>query len=99
MTKMITPRDYLNKPLVFDMKKTSEEKILDRIIEKLSSDNNQLYVKHRADTDTFIVNQDKRQQEKGDFRTILNLDKKMALPKKSNNKKNITAIKRLKIER
>ena len=34
------PGDYLNKPLVFDMEKTREEKILERIIEKLPSDNN-----------------------------------------------------------
>ena len=38
------PRDYLNKPLVFGMRKTCKEKILDRIIEKLPSDNDLFYV-------------------------------------------------------
>ena len=45
-------------------KKNSEEKILDRTNEKLPNDNEQFYVEHRAGINTFIVKQDKKQQEK-----------------------------------
>lgn len=45
-------------------KKNSGEKILDRTNKKLPNDNEQFYVKHRVGINTFIVKQDKKQQEK-----------------------------------
>ena len=46
------------------MKKTKGEKILDIIISKLPSDNNQFYTAHKIGTDTFIVKQGKKTRRK-----------------------------------
>ena len=63
---------------------------------KITSDNDQFYVEYRTSTDTSIIKQDKKHHEKNDlFQTISNLDKKIALSKRSNSKKNITESKRL----
>ena len=69
------------------MKKTSEEKILDRILEKSPSDNDQFYVEYRTGTDKFICKKDKKQQEKDNlFCTILHIEKKIARSHKNTEK-------------
>ena len=57
------PADYMDVNLLFDLKKTSEENIIDRIIEK-PSDNDMYYIEHRGGTNSFRIRQDKK-KEKG----------------------------------
>ena len=52
------PEEYLNKSLLFDLKK-SEEKIFDAIIEKLPN-NDTYYIKHRHGTNAFYIRKDKK---------------------------------------
>ena len=40
------PKNYIVIDLLFNFKKTSEEKIVDRIIEKLPDDNDNLCIEH-----------------------------------------------------
>ena len=90
------PEEILDKNLLFDLKKTSEEKILDRLIENLPEGNDQYCIEHREGTNSFRVRQDRHQKEKEDlFNFIHNADKKIArsLPTK---KTNIANVKRLK---
>ena len=46
------PEEYLNKSLLFDLRKTSEENIFDAIIEKLPN-NDINYIEHRNSTNAF----------------------------------------------
>ena len=48
------PEDYLIKSLLFDLKKTREEKILHTTIEKIP-DNNKYYIKHREGTNAVSI--------------------------------------------
>lgn len=69
-------------------KKNSGEKILDRTNKKLPNDNEQFYVKHRVGINTFIVKQDKKQQEKTTYFKQFQIQiKKTPLSKKSTIKK------------
>ena len=88
--------EILDKSLLFDLKKTSQEKILERLIANLPEGNDQYYVKHREGTNSFQVRHDRHQKEKEDlFEFILNTDKKLRVacqPKKTN----VANLKRLK---
>lgn len=67
----------MDKSLIFDLKKTSEEKILDRFIEKFPEDNDKYYVRNREGTNFFRIRQDKNQRDKEYlFNLIPNLNKK-----------------------
>ena len=44
--KNFDARIYLDKPLIFDLKKTSEEKIMERLIESIPEGNNDFYIEH-----------------------------------------------------
>ena len=41
------PKNYVDEDLLFDFKQTRQEKTIDRMIEKLSDDNDNLHIKHR----------------------------------------------------
>ena len=87
------PEDYLDKSLLFDLKKTSEEKIFDSIIEEIP-DNDKHY--NREGTNAFHIRKDEKQGEKDELlQFIENLDRKI---NKSTNKSRISQLKRIKIE-
>ena len=48
------PKNYIDIDLLFNLSKTSEDKI-DRIIEKLLDDNDNLYTEHKASTNLFAI--------------------------------------------
>ena len=56
------PEEYLNKLLEFDLKKTSEEKIIGAIIEKLLNNDTYL-IEHRDGTNVFCIRKDEKQVE------------------------------------
>ena len=71
------PEDYLDKSLLFDLRKTGEEKIFNAIIEKIP-DNDKYYIKHRQGTNTFWIKKDEKQGEKDELvQFIENLDRKI----------------------
>ena len=41
------PKNYVNEDFLFHFKKASQEKIIDRMTEKLSDDNDNLHIEHR----------------------------------------------------
>lgn len=41
------PKNYVDEDLLFDFKQTRQEKIIDRMTEKLSDDNDNLHIEHR----------------------------------------------------
>ena len=53
-TSDFDPEDYLIKSLLFDLKKTREEKIFDAIIEKIP-DNSKCYIEHSEGTNAFLI--------------------------------------------
>ena len=84
------PEDYLEKSLLFDLKKTSEEKFFDVIIEKLP-DNGKYYIEHTEGTNAFRIRKDERQVEKDKLiRFIADIDKKIS---KATNKLRISQLK------
>ena len=89
------PEDILNKSIHFDLKKASEKKILDRIIEKMPN-NDKYYIEHRKRINTFRLRRDKREEEKDNlFQLICNLEKNIA---RSKNNTKIDQLKRSKAE-
>ena len=88
------PKNYIVIDLLFNFKKTSEEKIVERIIEKLPDDNDNLYIEHREGTNLFKTTCNKKQKEKDDlFKILTNLDKKIV---KSKDKKKIRQVRGIK---
>ena len=57
------PEECLNKSLVTDLKKTSEEKFFDAIIEKLLN-NGTCFIKHRNGINAFRIRKDQKKAEK-----------------------------------
>ena len=49
------PQKILNKTILFNKSRVDEELIMDRIIESLPSDNNELYIMHEPETKPFSV--------------------------------------------
>ena len=49
------PEDFLNKTVLFDTSKIDEEKIIDRILENIPGDNDDVYLIHEPDTNTFSL--------------------------------------------
>ena len=41
--------------MLFDTVKTDEEKIIDRILENIFGDNNDIYLIHKPSTDAFLL--------------------------------------------
>ena len=72
-------KDYLSKPLALNLKKTSEDHVVEKIIKKFSNDNVKYYIQHTKSSNIFTIKQDKKQQEKDQLsKTILNINSKIA---------------------
>ena len=50
-----SPKKILNKNLIFNINKTKEGQIMDKIIEGLSKDNNEFYIEHKPGTNVFTL--------------------------------------------
>ena len=89
------PEEYLHKSLLFDLKKASEEKIFDVILERIP-DNDTYYIEHREGTNTFRISKDEKQVEKDKIIKLIEInDSKI---KKSMNKSRISQVKRIRKE-
>ena len=55
------PENFLNKTMLFDVSKVNEEKIMDKIIENLLTDNDEFHFVHEPDTNSFSL---RREDEK-----------------------------------
>ena len=69
------PEEYLDKSLLFNLKKTSEEKIFDAILEKIL-DNDNYYIKHRECTNGFRVTKEKHVEKDKIIKLIETIDSK-----------------------
>ena len=70
------PQEYLDKSLLFDLKKTSEEKIFDSILKKIL-DTDTYYIENREDSNAFRIRKDRDWPEKDQIiETIENIHKK-----------------------
>ena len=70
------PEENLDKSLLFNLRKTSEEKCFDSILEKIPN-NDTYYIEHREGSNAFRIRKDKNQPEKDwIIETIENIDKK-----------------------
>ena len=52
------PEEILNLLLLFNLKKTSEDKIFDSILKKIPDKNDIYYIKHREGTNAFRLRKD-----------------------------------------
>ena len=89
------PEDYLDKSLLFDLKKASEEKIFDTLIEKML-DNDKSHIEHREGANAFRIRKDEKQGQKNELiQFIENLDRKINI---STNKSRILKLKQIRNE-
>ena len=58
------PKKILNKTILFDTSRVDEELIMDRIIESLCSDNDELYIINEPETNSFSVRRKMENKEK-----------------------------------
>ena len=76
------PGEYLDKSLLFDLKKRSVEKIFDSILKKIPNTDT-YYIEHKEGSNAFRITKDSDQQEKDRMiETIENFDKKIRRSKK-----------------
>ena len=54
------PEVFLNKTVLFDTSKVSEEKIVDKILESLPADNNSIYLIHEPGRNSFSLRREDR---------------------------------------
>ena len=59
----------LNGDLIFDINKTKEEQIMDKIIEALPKDNHEFYIEYKAGTNVFTVRKKKLKKTMEDKKT------------------------------
>ena len=57
------PQEYLDKSLLFDLKKTSEEQIFEAVLEKICGDH-KYYIEHRNRMDSFQITHNEKQRGK-----------------------------------
>ena len=50
-----SPEQFLNKTVLFDISKVNEGKIINRIIENLPKDNDELYIVHEPGSNAFSL--------------------------------------------
>ena len=82
--------------MVCNLRKKSEDQILDRIIENLPKDNDKYYIEHDEYLNMFMITLDLNQWKKDDlFNLILNLDKKLVLAREAKNDRNVKELIRL----
>ena len=69
--------EYLDKSLLFNLRKTSKEKIFDAILEKIL-DNDNYYIKHKESTNGFRIRKDEKHVEKDEIiKLIETIDSKI----------------------
>ena len=56
----IDPKEYLNKPLVFDLKSTGDEEIFDWLLSNISLDNDTYYIELEDDSNVFRIRKDEK---------------------------------------
>ena len=93
------PQEYLNKYLLFNLNKTSEEQIFYGIIKKLPT-NDKYYIEHREVTNYFRIRNNEKQGEKDNIiKVIKELDlNKQTKKNKSTNKSKISQLKQTRKE-
>ena len=65
------PEEILDKSFLFDLKKISEDKIFDSILEKIPGKNDMYYIKDREGTNAFRLRKDPKEAEKDELITVL----------------------------
>ena len=50
-----SPEKILNKTIIFDVSKINEERTIDKITENLPTDNEELYIAHKPDSNSFSL--------------------------------------------
>ena len=85
---------YAGPSLLFDLKKTSEGKIFDSILEKIPDKNDIYYIEHREGTNAFRIRKDLQPAEMDELKTMLEtVDKGI---KKTTSKSKLSQLKRIK---
>ena len=86
--------EYAGPSRLFDLKKTSEGKIFDSILEKLPDKNDIYYIEHREGTKALRIRKDLKQAEIDEVKTMLEtVDKGI---KKATSKSKLSQLKRIK---
>ena len=88
------PEEILDKSLLFDLKKTSEDKIFDSILEKIPDKNDIDYIEHRERTNAFRLRKDPKKAEKDELITILETADRAI--KRSTSKSKLSQLERIK---
>ena len=65
------PEEILDKFLLFNLKKRSEEKIFDLILEKIPDKSSIYYIEHREGTNACRIRKDPKQDKKDELKTML----------------------------
>ena len=60
----LDPEEILDKSLLFDLKRTSKDKIFDSILENIPDKNDIYYIEHREGTNPFRLRKDPKKAEK-----------------------------------
>ena len=90
----LNPEEILDKSLLFDLKKTREDKIFDSILEKIPDKNDIYYIEHREETNAFRLRKDPKKAEKDELITMLEtVDRAI---KRSTSKSKLSQLKRIK---
>ena len=88
------PKEILNQFLLFDLKKTSKDKIFHSILEKLPDKNDIYYAEHREGTNAFRLRKDPKKAEKDELITMLKTVDRAVKRESSNSK--LSQLKRIK---
>ena len=86
--------EILGKLLLFNLKKTSEDKIFDSILEKIPDKNCIYYIEHREETYTFRLRKDPKKAEKDELITMLETVNRAI--KRSTSKSKLSQLKQIK---
>ena len=87
-------KEILEKSFLFGLKKTSENKIFDSILEKIPDKNDICYTEHREGTNAFRLRKDPKKVEKDELITMIEtVDRAI---KRSTNKSKLSQLKRIK---
>ena len=65
------PKEILDKSFLFDLEKTSEDKIFDSILEKIPDKTDIYYIEHREGTNSFRLRKDPKKADKDELTTML----------------------------
>ena len=87
------PQEMFDKFLLFNLKKTSEEKLFHSILEKIPDKNDIYYREHRRGTNASRIRKDSKQAKKDELKTMLEpIDRGI---KRATNKSKLSQLKRI----